>query len=133
MRLLFCVLSSVFWVLCSGCASSPAKPERPANTNIEITRPTIQAKMIAVTDVTIRSGRVPLLALKDGDTRFGNLEPGKYVLTAVSADPYRMSDYADATWQSRPFELVIEKDKFYRLEIGPAAGQGWEIRQIPEE
>lgn len=110
--------------------SAPDKPPRPANTNIEITRPKSSARIIAGTDVIIRSGRVPLLAIKDGDTRYGNLEPGNYRLTASSADPYRFSDFSGDTWVSTPFDLVIEKGRFYRLEIAPGEGQGWTIRQL---
>ena len=132
-RIIFYVLCSVLCVLWSGCISSPSTPKRPPNANIQITRPTSTAKVIAGTQVTIRSGRVPMLAMKDGETRFGVLEPGKYILTAVSVDPYNFSEYSASTWSSAPFELLIEKDKNYSLEVIPGPETGWIIRQVQEE
>ena len=127
---LFCLLSSVFCLLWTGCVSSP---ERPENTNVEITRPAVEAKILASTDIMVRSGRVPLLALQNGQTRFGVMEPGTYHLTAVSPDPYRFSDFSSQNWVSPRFDLVVEKGKYYELEIVPAAGQGWEIRRASDE
>lgn len=101
--------------------------------NIEITRPTVQAKILAETAVTVLWGHVPLLALRDGETHYGNLELGTYHLKAVSPDPYRFSDYSAQTWESRPFDLVVEKGKNYKLQIVPGPEQGWEIRQVPAD
>jgi hypothetical protein len=117
--------------LWSGCASSPAKPERPENANVEVTRPAVSGKILGDTPVTIRRSRVPLLNLRDGETQFGYLEPGKYTLNAISPDPYRFSDFGSNNWQSQPFELVIEKGKNYKLEVLPMEGGGWVIRQAP--
>ena len=123
----------IFLLLLVSCISGPSAQERPPNANIQITRPTSTAKVIAGTQVTIRSGRVPMLAMKDGETRFGVLEPGKYILTAVSVDPYNFSEYSASTWSSAPFELLIEKDKNYSLEVMPGPETGWIIRQVQEE
>lgn len=133
MRFLFYLLSSIFCLLWVGCASSPDKPPRPEGTNIEITRPAVQGKILGGTDVTVLSGHIPLLAIRDGQTRYGALEPGTYRLKATSPDPYRFSDYSAGTWESRPFDLVVEKGRNYKLEIVPGPGQGWEIRQESAE
>lgn len=127
-----CVFASLL-LLSSGCSSTPDKPPRPEGTNIEITRPKSIGKMIAATDITVKNSRVPLLAIQDGQTRFGVLEPGTYRLTAVSPDPYRFSEFGSQNWVSPPLDLVIEAGKYYSLEIVPAAGQGWEIRQVTGE
>jgi hypothetical protein len=120
-------------LLLSSCASTPGKPERPEGANIEFFRPKAVGKMIAATDIMVRSGRVPLLAIRDGQTRFGALEPGTYHLTAVSPDPYRFSDFGSQNWVSPRLDLTIETGKFYSLEIVAAAGQGWEIRRSSDE
>ena len=133
MRFLFYLLSSIFYLLWAGCVSSPDKPPRPEGTNIEITRPAVQGKILGGADVTVLWGHIPLLAIRGGQTRYGALEPGTYRLKATSPDPYRFSDYSQQTWESPVFQLVIEKGKEYKLEIVPGPGQGWIIRPLPPD
>lgn len=133
MNKFFYLLASSFWLLCVGCSSTAEKPPRPEGANIEISRPKSSARIIAGTDVLIRSGRVPLLSIRDGETRYGTLEPGTYHLTASSPDPYRFSDFSTQTWEAPPLDLVVEKGKFYQLELAPAASQGWVFRQVSAE
>lgn len=114
-----------FW----GCASM----SRPEGTNVEVIRPSIPGNMMKSVDVAVYSGRVPLLRIADGQTLYGRLEEGTFILTAVSPDPYRISELSSRFWRSQPFELVVEKDRFYKLEIIPATGSsGWEIRRLKE-
>jgi len=87
--------------------------------------------MVKAVEVIVKSGHAPLLKIVDGQTLFGCLEPGTYRLTAVSPDPYSPSEFSRSVWQSQPFDLVVEKDKNYKLEVVPAAqGLGWEIRRV---
>jgi hypothetical protein len=102
--------------------------------NVEITREKNPGRIVSSMDVIIQQGRAPLARIGNGETIFGSLAEGTYVLTAVSADPYAASEFSAQLWSSHPLQLVVKKGKRYRLSVSsPETSTGWLLRLVGEE
>lgn len=124
----------LFFALCAGLLACGCASSRPKGTNVEVYRPPASGSVATALPITIRSGRVPLLTIKDGQRLYGTLQPAVYHLTALSADPYSVSDFQGRFWGSPVFELKVEEGRFYKLEVVPAEAMnvGWAIRLAPD-
>jgi hypothetical protein len=131
LRSLFWVLGSGFWILQFGCSSVP---DWPAGANVAITREKNPGRIVSSMDVVIQQGRVPLARVRNGETIFGTLEEGTYVLTAVSQDPFAHSQFSAQVWASRPLQLAVKKEKRYRLMVTSSdTSTGWFLQLVGEE
>jgi hypothetical protein len=122
----------LFLISANGCASQ--SPASQNNCKILIERSENNG-FINIVPCTIKCSSGHKAVLRGGENDLFIVEPGKYSLTATSANPYPAAA-KDSDWESGPVEVTVANSQVMKIVVEPKSENsvyvgGWEFQQQP--